>query len=70
MSLLSKAAGQRHQGAVQGFGGSLGAVASILGLIAAGMLYGPLGPWVFILAALIVLPVSLIAPRRASSPME
>lgn len=67
MSMLSKAAGDRHQGAVQGAGGSLGAVASIAGLLAAGLLYGSLGAWVFVAAALIVLPVSLIACRCARS---
>lgn len=67
LSLLSKAAGDRHQGAVQGYSGSLGAIASIVGLIAAGVLYSSLGPWVFIVAAAIVFPVSLIAPRCASA---
>ena len=66
LSLLSKAAGDRHQGAVQGYSGSLGAVASIVGLIAAGLLYNVLGAWVFVLAAAVIFPVSLIAPRCES----
>jgi len=65
MSLLSKAAGTAHQGAVQGFGASLGAVASIAGLIAAGVLYDVLGAQVFVVAGSIILPVSLIAPHCA-----
>ena len=62
MSLLSKAAGDTHQGAVQGAGGSVGAVASIAGLVAGGILYDSIGAWVFAIAALIVLPVSIITP--------
>ena len=61
MAMLSKAAGNQHQGAVQGAAGSIGAAASIVGLIAGGLLYNWLGPGVFVLAALVVLPVSVIA---------
>lgn len=64
MAMLSKVAGDQHQGAVQGAGGSIGAVASIVGLIAGGLLYNWLGAWVFLLAALVVLPVSIITPGR------
>ena len=46
-SLLSKAAGDTYQGAVQGLAGSLGAAASIVGLIVGGMLYAGLGSLVF-----------------------
>lgn len=60
MAMLSRVAGERHQGAIQGAGGSIGAIASIAGLIAGGLLYDWLGAYVFITAALIVLPVSVI----------
>ncbi len=40
MSRLAERAGQVYQGAVQGF-------ASSLGLVAGGLLYNWLGPWVF-----------------------
>ena len=63
MAMLSKVAGDLHQGAVQGAGGSVGAVASIVGLIAAGVLYSWLGAWIFVLAALVVLPNIIITPR-------
>ena len=39
MAMLANVAGDRHQGAVQGAGGSIGAIASIAGLIAGGLLY-------------------------------
>ena len=63
MAMLSNAAGDMHQGAVQGAGGSIGAIASIVGLIAGGLLYNWLGAWVFVLAALVILPVSIVTPR-------
>lgn len=53
LSLLSKAAGPRAQGAAQGIAGSSSAVASIAGLIIGGAFYGVLGDAVFALAALI-----------------
>jgi len=64
MAMLSRVAGERHQGAIQGAGGSVGAVASIVGLIAGGLLYNWLGAWEFVLAALIVLPVAVLAPNN------
>jgi MFS family permease len=60
MALLSTIAGTRHQGAVQGAGGSVGAVASIVGLIAGGLIYTWLSGGIFVLAALVVIPVALI----------
>lgn len=63
MAMLSNAAGDEHQGAVQGTGGSIGAIASIVGLIAGGLLYNWLGAWLFVLAAIVVLPVSIVTPR-------
>lgn len=51
MAVLSKAAGERLQGAVQGYAQSAGAVASIAGLIAGGIGYVALGPGLFVFAA-------------------
>lgn len=67
MSLLSAAAGKTHQGAVQGVSGSVGAIASIAGLIGGGALYTLLDGWVFVLGALLILPVSALAaaPQRS-----
>lgn len=67
MAMLANAAGNQNQGAVQGAGGSIGAVASIVGLIAGGLLYNWLGAWVFVLAALVILPVSLMTLRAGSN---
>ncbi len=51
MAIISKATDPDVQGAVQGFAGSGGAVASILGLLVGGMLYGYVGAAVFLVAA-------------------
>ncbi len=60
LSLLSKAAGPVHQGGVQGLAGSLGAVASIAGLVLGGILFASVGPRVFWASAATALIVGLI----------
>lgn len=55
LSVLARVAGREHQGAVQGVAGSLGAFASIVGLIAGGALYDRVGPGVFVAAAVTIL---------------
>ncbi|MBO6756339.1 MAG: MFS transporter [Roseibium sp.] len=60
-AVLSKYAGDQLQGAVQGFASSLGAAASIVGLIGGGLLYNFAGPWVFALSAGIIAIAALIA---------
>lgn len=68
VSLLSKAAGHRHQGAVQGLAGSLGAGASILGLLGGGLAFDIVGPRAFLLSAgvvgLVLLLVVVVRPGR------
>ena len=70
MAMLSTAAGDQHQGAVQGTSGSIGAVASIIGLVAGGLLYDAWSTWIFLFAAILILPVSLLVPhsRRRRRP--
>lgn len=50
LSLLSKTADERNQGAVQGFAGSSGSFANIVGLIAGGVVYKALGPSSFLVS--------------------
>jgi MFS family permease len=69
MSIISKATDRDVQGAVQGLASSAGAVASILGLLVGGLLYGYLESRVFILAAAIttfvfLASMTLARPRR------
>ncbi len=60
LSLLADAAGSIHQGAVQGLAGSLGAVASIVGLVGGGLLFAALGPVVFWISAAVILISALL----------
>jgi len=60
MALLSMAADREEQGAVQGFASSGGAVASTLGLLGGGLLYGVLGTGVFLLSFAITMIVVLL----------
>ncbi len=69
VAVLSKRGGD-HQGAVQGLAGSGGAVASILGLVLGGILYGFVDAWIFGFSFALVLLVVLLSlglPRRAVS---
>jgi DHA1 family tetracycline resistance protein-like MFS transporter len=61
VSLLSKRAGDRYQGVVQGFAGSLGAVASIVGLLVGGALFDVLGARVFWISAWLILAIFVVA---------
>jgi hypothetical protein len=60
LSVLSEAAGNVYQGAVQGAAGSLGAVASIVGLTAGGVLYTTLGAGIFAASAGVILVSALM----------
>jgi DHA1 family tetracycline resistance protein-like MFS transporter len=63
MSILSKRAGTVHQGAVQGIAGSFGGVASIIGLIAGGVLYNLIGGATFLVSAAIIFSVFVMSFR-------
>jgi DHA1 family tetracycline resistance protein-like MFS transporter len=68
LSILAKSADRNVQGAVQGLAGSVAAVASIIGLLAGGVLYGFLGPYVFVISATLTLLTFALAfaiPRTA-----
>ena len=55
LSQLSKVAGQKYQGAVQGYASSAGSLASIIGLIAGGLIYGLLGVKTFLIPGFLFL---------------
>jgi MFS family permease len=61
VSVLSRRAGREHQGAVQGVAGSIGALASILGLIVGGLLFDRIGPGVFVVCAVTIMLVALLS---------
>lgn len=66
MAALSKSAGQRLQGAVQGFASSVGAIASILGLVGGGLAYVRFGASVFVVAAVVILLSAAVAAFYAT----
>lgn len=63
VSMISKVAADRFQGAVQGIAGSAGSLASILGLILGGAAYDAVGVSTFLLAAGIAYASALLALR-------
>ncbi|MCM1986102.1 MFS transporter [Methanococcoides seepicolus] len=63
LSIISKLAGEDHQGAVQGFASSISSLASILGLILGGFFYEIFGGRAFIVAAVIIYTVFLLSFR-------
>jgi MFS family permease len=67
LAIISKAAGTENQGAVQGFAGSAAAVASILGLLAGGVIYGLVDVRIFVISAAVTLAVFLLSLRPTRS---
>ncbi|HEX7178145.1 MAG TPA: MFS transporter [Nitrososphaeraceae archaeon] len=63
MSILSKRAGTVLQGAVQGVAGSFGGLASIIGLIAGGLLYNQIGAATFLVSAVVIFSVFIMSFR-------
>ncbi|TRX62788.1 MFS transporter [Fulvivirga sp. M361] len=63
LSILSKLGGENQQGSVQGVANSSGSLASILGLIFGGYLYGIIGSATFYMAAGILLLVFILSFR-------
>jgi MFS family permease len=63
LAILSNRAGSQYQGAVQGFAGSSGAVASILGLLIGGVMFDRIGSIVFVFSAIILFAVFLLSFR-------
>ena len=57
LAILSRVAGDKHQGAVQGFASSVGSAASIVGLLLGGILYETLQSKTFLVSAVCVLVV-------------
>lgn len=63
LSLLSRQAGDRYQGAVQGVASSAGSLASIVGLIMGGLLYELIGPATFLVSGSLIVLVFLLSLR-------
>jgi DHA1 family tetracycline resistance protein-like MFS transporter len=63
MSILSRRAGSKLQGAVQGVAGSIGGLASIIGLILGGFLYSSIGAATFLISAGIIYAIFVMSFR-------
>jgi DHA1 family tetracycline resistance protein-like MFS transporter len=63
MSILSRRAGSKLQGAVQGVAGSFGGLASIVGLTLGGFLYNAIGGATFLISAGVILAVFAMSFR-------
>lgn len=63
LSILSKFAGRKYQGSVQGFAMSASSLAGIIGLLAGGLLYTQLEAISFLIAAAIIYVVVLLSLR-------
>ena len=63
MSILSRRAGSKLQGAVQGLAGSFGGLASIFGLIFGGFLYNSIGGATFLISAGVIFAVFVMSFR-------
>ena len=61
MSILSRYAGSKLQGSVQGVAGSFGGLASILGLILGGFLYNTIGAVTFLISAGVIFSIFLMS---------
>ncbi len=60
LSMLAGVAGEKYQGAIQGFASSSGSLASILGLIGGGVVYGQLNSSIFIIPAALIVIIALV----------
>ena len=61
MSILSRYAGSKLQGSVQGVAGSFGGLASIMGLILGGLLYNSIGAVTFLISAGVIFSIFLMS---------
>jgi len=61
LSLLSKLADERYQGAVQGIAGGAGSLASIVGLVAGGLLFEQIGAAAFLVSTVLILVACAVA---------
>ena len=61
LSYLSKIAGIKLQGSVQGFASSFGSIASIIGLILGGLIYSFIGVFVFLISSFVIFFVVILS---------
>ena len=70
LSILSKASEEKYQGTIQGFAGSAGSLASIIGLIIGGLIYEQAGNDIFILSSIIIFIVFVMGFKVLSIKLD
>ncbi|MEM9000131.1 MAG: MFS transporter [Bacteroidota bacterium] len=60
LALLSRTGSKKKQGAIQGYGNSMGSMASMFGLVLGGLLFESLGTLVFVIGAIIFSIITLL----------
>jgi MFS family permease len=70
LSILSKVAGDKYQGSIQGFAGSVGSFSSIIGLIIGGLLYETIGVLSFIISAVCIYVAFIFSFHLRSSSFQ
>ncbi len=61
LSILSGTGSSFIQGAIQGYGNSMGSLASIIGLVGGGVFFATLGPSIFMIAFVVMLLITISA---------
>jgi len=61
LAILAKVGGEETQGLVQGYANSLGSLASIIGLILGGFLFGLIGSYTFLMAMIFLIIVAVVS---------
>lgn len=64
LALLSSTGTKQNQGAIQGYGNSMGSIASMLGLVLGGMLFESISTMVFVIGAMVFLLITLLMAGR------
>ena len=70
MALLAKKGNKQNQGAIQGYGNSMGSIASMFGLIIGGILFEYMQTTVFIIGAVIFLGITLLMAGQFLQPFK
>jgi DHA1 family tetracycline resistance protein-like MFS transporter len=70
LSIISKTAGNKYQGTIQGLSGSMGSLASISGLILGGVLYSAIGGYTFWVSAATIFAVFIVSFRLLNIAKE
>ncbi|GAB5409168.1 MAG: MFS transporter [Balneolaceae bacterium] len=66
LSILSKVAGKTYQGAIQGYASSTGSLASIIGLISGGLIYGQIWESIFFIPCVLMILIGVLTIKMVT----